>query len=204
MLMRDVKSTLNGLCRGPLLSILFFVAGCCITAATACDLPADLRDDATLFPKRVQQRFCHPDEGFRSLLLIRTAINENAPVFRIIAVKSDNATGVQNVRLFQFDQRGDDHPEDSGEQQAVIEFKSVEQNSFEARVKGKKSTVSFTGPSFEFVMHGIFGLRIKQPLDASGRITVDGSPTSVLLIRSSDKDKWQWVGNDGKRLTFRR
>lgn len=181
-----------------ILCLLVFSTSCVIAG----ELPAGLRDHAELIPERVQQRFHHPDEGFHSLLLIRTAINEGAPVFRIIAIRKDNADVVQSVRLFQFDQHGNDHAEFSGEKQAVIEFQS--DDVFEARVKGKRTTVSFAGQSFEFVMHGIFGLRIKQPVDAEGKITVEGKPAGVLLIRTSDKDEWQWVCDDGTRLAFQR
>jgi len=166
----------------------------------ACDLPADLRDNRELLPERVQHRFCHPDEGFRSLLLIRTAVNKDAPVYRIIAVKHGHEGTAHAVRLFQFDRHGNDHQPVSGENQAVIDFHR--DGIFEARVKGKKTTVSFAERSFEFVMHGLFGLRINQPLDATGMITAAGKPTNVLLIQTPDKDEWQWVFMDGKRAPF--
>jgi len=170
------------------------------SSGIACDLPEDLRDNPAMLPGRVQQRFCQPPEGFHSLLLIRTAINEDAPVYRIIAIRKNSSDVVADVRLFQFDQHGNDHPEVSGENQAVIDFEVGKV--FKAQVKGKKTTVSFVDQSFEFTIHGVFGLRIRQPVNAEGNITAAGKATNVLLIRTSDKDEWQWICHDSERVRF--
>jgi hypothetical protein len=108
------------------------------SSAVACTLPTDSLGNAELFPQRVREQFCNPEAGYTSLLLIQAAINEDTPVFRVIAVRRDGSDHVQNVRLYQFDKDGNDHPDVAGEPQAVIDFKGSSSR-FEARVKGRKT-----------------------------------------------------------------
>ncbi len=175
----------------------------CIANALACDLPTDVLDTDQLIPKSVQARYCNPGEGHASFLLIRAAVIVDKPVFRIITVKKDGADRVQGVRLYQFDKYGNNHPDVAGEPQAVIDFKG-QYPAFKARVKGKRTMISFLESKFEFKMRGLFGLTIKQHLNAKGRISIAGSPTSVLIIRTANEDHWQWVLDDGKPVHFRK
>ena len=145
------------------------------SSAVACTLPTDSLGNAKLFPQQVRERFCNPEAGYISLLLIRAAVNKSTPVFRTIAVRKDGSDQVQSVRLYQFDKDGNDHPDVAGEPQAVIDFNGSSPM-FQARVKGKKTTISFAERTFKFNMRGLYRLRIKQDLDAEGRITIGGKP----------------------------
>jgi hypothetical protein len=181
----------------------FFLSSIALYASTAvaCALPVESFDNAEPFPQRVRERFCNPEAGYTSLLMIQAAVSGDSPVFRVIAVRRDGSDHVERLRLYQFDKEGNDHPEVGGEPQAVIEFKGSSPK-FEARVKGLRTTISFVEHIFEFDMHGIFGLRIKQHLNSEGRITIGGRPASVLLISTTNKDHWRWVLDDGEMVHF--
>lgn len=167
----------------------------------ACTLPTGTLGNAELFPHRVRERYCNPEAGYTSLLLIKAAIDGSTPVFRIIAVRRDESGNVQSVRLYQFDKNGNDLIDAVREPQAVIDFKGSSPR-FEGRVKGRKVIISFVEHTFGFDMRGIFGLRINQQLNAEGRITIGGKPTSVLLISTLNKHHWNWVLDDGLRTSF--
>jgi len=180
----------------------FLVGGAlCTSAAIACNLPFDSLSPEEKIPQEALDRFCIPEEGYTSLLLIQAAINEDSPVFRIIAVKRDDLHLVQGVKLYQFDKDGNAHPDFWGQPQAVIAF---ERNSpqFEAQVKGKRATVSFGEQTFEFDMGGIFGVRVTQNLNSAGRLTVDQKPTSILLVNTLNRDRWRWIFDDGEQAHF--
>jgi hypothetical protein len=181
----------------------FFLFSIALYASTAvaCALPVESFDNAEPFPQRVRERFCNPGVGYASLLMIQAAVSGDSPVFRVIAVKRDDSGYVERLRLYQFDKEGNDHPDVAGEPQAVIDFKGNSPK-FEARVKGLRTTISFVEHIFEFDMHGIFGLRIKQHLNSEGRITIGGRPASVLLISTTNKDHWRWVLDDGEMVHF--
>lgn len=167
----------------------------------SCNLPADYLNDTKLLPERVVDRFCYPDEGYESLLLIRAAVSEDSPVFRIVSAKRIGLQYPQEVRLYQFDRDGNDHPPVGGEVQNVIDFQGNSDH-FEERVKKKKTTISFSDQNFKFQIHGLFGLTIEQPLDSDCRIIVNGTRASILLIRSPRKSNWEWVLENGEKVPF--
>ncbi|PLY06884.1 MAG: hypothetical protein C0622_00295 [Desulfuromonas sp.] len=178
--------------------ILFVLS---VTNTGACDLPTDNGAGVRLFPPLVRERFCQPEEGYASLLLIRAAVNEDRPVYRVIAVEDDDAESVRSVRLYQFDAAGNEHPEVGGEPQAVIDFAGTSPR-FEARVKGRRTTISFAQSKFEFSIYGLFGLKISQALNERRDITVGGSTARVLLMTTSDRDHWRWVLENGEQVAF--
>jgi len=173
----------------------------CTSSATACIPSIEYLENAEQVPHQVLERFCLPEPGYDSFLLMQTAINKDSPVFRVIAVRRDATEAVRNVRLYQFDQDGRGHPKFLWQSQAVIDFKG-NPSSFTARVKGRGATVSFNNQAFEFDMGGPFGLRIKQDLDATGRITIDQKTASVLLLKTSNRDHWRWVLDSGEQVPF--
>lgn len=187
------------------IKLLFWVSIGCLTVynanAPACGLPTNILIADQLIPKSVIERYCNQDEGYTPFLLIRAAVIEDKPVFRIVTVKKDSVERVQSVRLYQFNKDGDEHPDVAGESQAAIDFKG-KYPVFKARVKGKETTISFRDQTFEFRMHGFFGVTIKKNLNAEGRINVEGHPSSVLLIRSANKNYWQWILDDGRPVKF--
>ena len=78
----------------------------CTTSAAACNLPIAYLEDEKQFPEPVLERFCNPEEGYDSLLLMQVAIDEDTPVLRVIAVKRNDSKPVQGVRLYQYDKEG--------------------------------------------------------------------------------------------------
>jgi hypothetical protein len=150
-------------------------------------------------PQQVLYRFCNPEIGYDSLLLIQAAIKQDSPIFRVIAVKRGIRHSVQSVRLYQFDQDGNTHPDFFWQPQAVIDFKGNSPR-FEAFVKGQRTTVSFERETFEFQIDGPFGIRIKQKLNAKGRITIDQKSTSIIIISTSNRNYWHWILDDGERV----
>lgn len=182
---------------------LFFLSSIALYASTTvgCPLPVESFGNAEPFPQRVREQFCNPEAGYSSLLLIQAAISKDSPVFRIIAVGRDGSDQVERLRLYQFDKDGNEHLDVAGEPQAVIDFKGSSPK-FEARVKGLRTTISLAEHIFDFNMHGIFGLRIKEHLNSEGRITIGGRPASVLLIRTSNNANWRWVLDDGEMVHF--
>lgn len=169
--------------------------------ANTCPLPIEQLDPLIIFPKQVRQKYCNPDTGYNSLLLIEAAINEDEPVYRIITVQQVGADTPKSVKLYQFDKAGNDHTEVKGETQAIIDFQKNDLK-FDARVKGRKTTLTFAEGQFKFNMGGLFGLKIDRPYDSNGRILVNDQPVSALLIRSTRKSHWNWVSDNGELMPF--
>jgi len=183
--------------------LLSFLAGVVLSTsgAAACLPSIDALSNSEQIPQQVLDRFCNPEAGYDSLLLIKAAVQRDAPIFRVIAVSRDDRDSVQSVRLYQFDQDGQGHPDFLWQPQAVIDFKG-NSRTFEARVKGRKATVSFEEKTFAFDMGGLFGLTITQNLNPVGRITVDRQPASVVLIETANRENWRWVLDSGEQVRF--
>lgn len=155
----------------------FFLSSLTLYASTAiaCVLPVESFGNAEPFPQRVREQFCNPEAGYTSLLLIRAAISEDSPVFRIIAVRRNGSDHVERLKLYQFDKDGKEHLDVAGEPQAVIDFKRSSPR-FEARVKGLRTTISFEEHIFEFKMHGIFGKKIRSISIRKEGLSSEGGP----------------------------
>ena len=171
---------------------------------SACTLPLHATNgDIPAMPISVTNAYCQPKGPFKSLLLIRTAINVSDPVYRIIVLERDAANTLTGVKLLQFLSDGTPHPRQNNQDQDEIIFSRTGQN-FEAKVKGIKTTISFSQLTFQFKIHRtIGGLSIRQHLNHKGRITVAGKETQLLLIQTASKKKWRWALNDGALVDFK-
>lgn len=185
------------------LQALLLLAGTALLTARAFACTPALKSFAgpEAIPAPVVERFCQPETGYDSLLLIRAALDPAEPVYRVIAVKNSGGLAFQGVRLYQFDGNGRALPAFFGQPQAVIDFEGSPPR-FKAQIKGLAASASFEKHNFEFAMGGLFGTEITQRLDAEGGLSFGNNSTSILLLRTRDQKNWRWVTDDGQRVPF--
>ena len=184
------------------LSVLFFMHFT-LLKAYACNIPLHITNHIIpKIPEPVINTYCNPKESFESFLLIRAAIRVKNPVYRIITIKRKNNV-ITYVKLLQFLSDGTPHPPQNNQDQDEIIFKK-NHSDFVAKVKGNKTTISFTSDTFQFTIHRIIGgMTIRQALNSDGEITLSGGTTQLLLIQTIRKEKWRWVLNDGTLVDFK-
>lgn len=198
-MLSHAQSTCNLIRWRALLLLVSVVA--LMSNAAACIPAIESLGDTDQMPSQVLNRFCHPEAGYDSLLLIRAALDTDDPVFRIIAVRKDGSGSILNVRLYQFNRRGQGLPAVFGQPQAVIDFES-KPPVYVAQVKGFRTSISFEGGTFTFDMGGFFNTRIREHLNPGGKIAIDTKPASILLISTSNRQNWRWLTDNGQRMSL--